>query len=74
MPPRQVYQKIRQLLQETLSEGIDARSLERLALLVLGIIAAKHGAPAQIARALRRLRLSPAQAESLERAHSPFGK
>ena len=67
MPPKQVYQKILQLLQETLTEGIDARSLERLALLVIGIIAAKHGAPAQIARALRRLRLSPAQAESLER-------
>jgi len=67
MPPKQVYQKILQLLQETLTEGIDARSLERLALLVIGMIAAKHAAPAQIARALRKLRLSAAQAESLER-------
>jgi hypothetical protein len=52
---------------QTLDPNVNVWSRERLAWLVMGIVAAKSAAPARIARALYTLGLSYACAESLER-------
>ena len=67
MPTNALYARIHQLLQAHLGEGISETSLERLVLLVSGIIGARSAAPARIAKALHSLGLVQAKAESLER-------
>ena len=67
MPTNASYAGIQQLLQAHLGEGISETSLERLVLLVSGIIGARSAAPARIAKALHSLGLVQAKAESLER-------
>lgn len=67
MPPSVVYREIRHLLNEHLDPAVTESTRERLALLVTGILAAKHAAPAQVAQALHALGLSAAKAESIER-------
>jgi hypothetical protein len=62
-----LYQLIQQRLQQTLPEDTRPETHQRLALLVMGMIASKSAAPAQIARALRSLDLVEATAESVER-------
>ncbi len=62
-----VYQRIRHLIEETIAEGVDRSSLERLALYVSGVITQKHGSPAQAAKGLAKLKLREAQTGSLER-------
>jgi hypothetical protein len=62
-----VYTQIRRFLKQHIDEGVDESSLERLSLLVMGIIGAKSAAPARIAEALETLGLSGAKAESIER-------
>jgi len=46
---------------------VDESTLERIALLVTGMISARNASPAQVAKALGRLQLTGASAESLER-------
>ena len=67
MSTNKLYPKIKELLAEQIDPAVDEHSLERIALLVTGIIAAKSGGPAQIALALKRLGLSEAKVESIER-------
>jgi len=67
MSTNQLYPKIKGLLTEHVDPAVDEDSLERIALLVTGIIAAKSGAPSQIACALKSLGLSEAKVESIER-------
>lgn len=67
MSENELYPKIKRLLAEHIDAGVGENSLARIALLVTGIIAAKSGAPAQIAQALKTLGLSGAKVESIER-------
>jgi hypothetical protein len=67
MPASEVYQGVYRLLQGCLSEEIDESSRTRLALLVTGIIGAKHAGPARVASALHKMGLRDAKPESLER-------
>lgn len=67
MPATPLYDQIHSFLQAHVGEGLSDASLERLTLLVSGIIGAESGSPARIARALRTLGLSLAQADSIER-------
>lgn len=67
MTAASTYGQIRQWLDEHLHEKVDESTRERVALLVVGIIGAKSAAPAQIASALKKLGLSGAQADSIER-------
>lgn len=63
----ELYQQIQHVLSEHIDPRVSRSSLERLTLLVLGIIKAEHAAPARIAKALEQLGLTSATAESLER-------
>ena len=67
MPAVSVYHEVRRLLQAHVTAKVDEASLERLSLLVVGILKAEHAAPARIAQALHTLGLSDAKAESIER-------
>lgn len=67
MSTNKLYPKIKELLAEHIDPAVDEHSLERIALLVTGVIEAKSAAPAQIAKALKTLGLSEAQVESIER-------
>ncbi|MHB0875480.1 MAG: transposase [Anaerolineae bacterium] len=67
MPTGLLYGEIHQLLQAHVGEGLSEASLERLVLLVCGIIGARSASPARIAKALHSLGLSEAKAESIER-------
>lgn len=67
MSAETVYHEIEQFLQEHLPAQVHKPTLKRLTLLVMGMIRARHGAPAQIAQAIHHLGLTSAQAESLER-------
>ena len=62
-----LYHQVRQLLAESIEPRIKASSLDRLTLLVIGIIKAEHASPARVAKALDQLGLSQATAESIER-------
>ena len=62
-----VYTQIRRFLKQYIDPRVDESSLERLSLLVMGIIRAQSAAPARIAEALDTLGLSNASAESIER-------
>lgn len=68
MSASEVYHQVRRLIQEALSpNSVDKSTLERVVLLVTGMIGAKSASPAQVARALERMKLSGASAESIER-------
>lgn len=67
MPAQTMLAKIRHLLATHVHPEVDWWSRERLALLVLGIIQARHAAPARIASALDQLGVCDASPESLER-------
>jgi len=67
MSAPEVYQQIHQQLQAVVKGQVDESSLERLTLLVTGILGAQHASPARVARALHALGLRSASAESLER-------
>ena len=66
MSPK-LYHQVRQWLAESIEPRIKASSLDRLTLLVIGIIKAEHASPARVAKALDQLGLSQATAESIER-------
>jgi len=63
----QLYQQVYQLLTKHVDPSVNASSLERLTLLVIGIIKAEHASPARIAKALDQLGLTQANVESIER-------
>jgi hypothetical protein len=68
MSAPEVYPQVRQLIHPHLDpEQVDESTLERIALLVTGMIGAKSASPAQVAKALHRMRLTGASPESLER-------
>ena len=67
MSQLEVYQEIQDYLGQYLRPGIGKRTLDRLTLLVSGMLKARHGAPAQIAEAGKGLSARGAQAESIER-------
>jgi hypothetical protein len=62
-----LYRHVKQLFEHHVGSQISEASLDRLSLLVTGIINAKSAAPARIATAVQRLGLGPAKAESVER-------
>jgi hypothetical protein len=61
------YRQIRIRLNAHLGTEVSESTRERIALLVTGIIGAKSAAPARIANAIKRLGLSGAQTDSIER-------
>jgi len=67
MSAAEVYQEIETELDLTCGTQVDPSSIRRLSLYVTGAIEAQNGSPAQVARAIARLKLSQAKAESLER-------
>lgn len=67
MPASPLYAQIHARLQAQLGQSLSEISLERLCLLVSGIIRAGSASPARIARALASLGLGEAKAESIER-------
>lgn len=67
MSAPEVYQRIVNLIAEQMDPSVDQSSLRRIALYVTGLLRARNGSPAQVAKALEKLHLSPAKAESLER-------
>ena len=60
------YEQVYELLEQHLRE-INKPTLNRLTLLVLGIIKSKSASPANIAKSLDELGLANATAESIER-------
>lgn len=62
-----LYKQIAEELSQHIDDRVDESSLNRLVLLILGILESKSSKPSQIADALHRLKLSGATAESLER-------
>jgi hypothetical protein len=64
---RQLYKRIRDELQFHVDPAVSATTRERLALLVMGILESESSKPSAIARAIRRLGLSEATVDSLER-------
>ncbi len=62
-----LYTRIEQEVARFVDPEVDESSVERLALLVTGIIGSESVSPARIARALKALGLSEASAESIER-------
>ena len=62
-----LYTRIKRELKAYVDPQVDESSLERLALLVTGIIGSQSSRPARIAKALARLGLSAASEESIER-------
>jgi hypothetical protein len=62
-----LYTRIEQEVARFVDPKVDESSVERLALLVTGIIGSESVSPARIARALKALGLSEASAESIER-------
>lgn len=68
MSAHEVYHQVRsQLSQHVDTIRVDESTLERITLLVTGMIGARSCSPAQVAKALQRMKLSGAKAESLER-------
>lgn len=67
MAAASTYRQVREWLNRHMDAQVSERTRERIALLVIGIIRAKSAAPAQIATALKKLGLSGAKAESIER-------
>jgi len=67
MPAAAVYHDVRRLLKAHVSAKVDEASLERLSLLVVGILEAQHASPSRIAQALKTLGLSDAKPDSIER-------
>ncbi|MBE0490544.1 MAG: transposase [Halomonas sp.] len=67
MPAAVVCHKIRQLLSDHVSPEVRESTLDRLTLLVTGMIKGKSASPAAIAKAVHTLGLSGAKPESIER-------
>ena len=67
MSAPEVYHRVRKMIGAHIDSQVDESTLGRIALLVTGIIGARSSSPAQVAKALDKLHLTGASAESLER-------
>ena len=67
MPANEVYHQVDYELTREIGGKVDESTYQRLRMLVIGMIEGKSASPAQIAKALARLKISNASAESLER-------
>jgi hypothetical protein len=68
MSAPEVYHQVRRLIRPHLDpDRVDESTLERIVLLVTGMIGAKSASPAQVAKALHRMKLTSASPDSLER-------
>ena len=67
MSAAEVYHQVKGLIRAHLDPQVDESTLERVALLVTGMMRARSASPAQVAKALHQLQLTGASAESLER-------
>jgi Transposase DDE domain len=67
MSAAEVYHQVRKMIGAHIDSQVDESTLERITLLVTGMIAARNASPAQVAKALDQLQLTGASAESLER-------
>lgn len=67
MSAAEVYHQVKKLIRAHIDPQVDESTLERIVLLVTGMIEAKNSSPAQVAKALDKLKLTGANAESLER-------
>lgn len=67
MSASEVYHQVEYQLTREIGGRVRESTFARVCLLVTGMIGAKNGSPAQIAKALKRMNLSLASAESLER-------
>ena len=67
MPAEALYQKIKGWMDTYIDQRVDRSSRERISLYVTGVLEARNGSPAQVAKALARLGLAQGKAESLER-------
>lgn len=67
MAAASTYGQVRKWLDAHFEAQVDESTRERIALLVVGIIRAQSAAPARIASALKKLGLSGAQVDSIER-------
>ncbi len=67
MSAPEVYQQVMRLIGVHRDAQVDGSSLQRLGLYVTGLLRGRNARPAQVAKALEKLRLTGAKAESLER-------
>ena len=67
MSAAEVYHQVKRLIRAQIDPQVDESTLERIVLLVIGMIDAKSSCPAQVAKALDKMKLTGASAESLER-------
>ncbi len=67
MSAQEVYTEVRSLIKQHASPEVDESTLERLTLVVVGMIEAESAAPTEIARAIDKTGLSEAKVESIER-------
>jgi hypothetical protein len=67
MSALRLYHQVGRMFKSHLDPQVDASSIERLTMLVVGMIKARSGSPARIAEAVESLGLSEAQAPSIER-------
>ena len=63
----ELYQRIKSFIDAEIDQRVDRSSRERISLYVTGVLEARNGSPAQVAKALDRLGLAEGKAESLER-------
>jgi len=67
MSAAEVYHRVKKMIGKEITSGVDESTLERIALLVTGMMQARSASPASVAKALEKMRLTGASAESLER-------
>ena len=67
MSATELYQQVRARIGECVKSGVDESTIERISLLVTGMIGAKSASPARVAQAIHQLGLRDAKPESIER-------
>lgn len=67
MSARTVYNRVRQLLKDSVDSQVHQPTLKRLSTILAGMMRAKSGIPAQVAQGIYELHLSDATVESIER-------
>jgi len=67
MSAGEVYHQVEYQLTREIGGKVDESTFQRLCMLVTGMIGARNASPAQVAKALERMKLRQASAESIER-------
>lgn len=67
MSEHPLYREISEQLKQYITGGVRESTLERLSMVVLGLLAGKQASPSAIAKAAQQLGLSQASVESIER-------